>query len=81
MINDSTSENSGTITITLKDDSADPDTYKVASSPNDSATLTIYDDDLLPKISLLADNGIATENTGFATFTLTTLILQQIQQY
>ena len=70
--NDTTIEDNGTITITLAADTADPITYTVAASPNNSATINVIDDDSLPTISISADSGDVAESQGNALFMLTT---------
>ena len=65
-------EDNGTITVTLTPDNANPITYRVAPSPNNSAEVNVIDDDSLPMISITADNGDVAENTETALFSLTT---------
>ena len=69
--NDNTVETAGTITVTLTADTADPITYTVATSPNDSAVGNVSDNDNLPLIAIAADSGEAIESTGTAQFNLT----------
>ena len=45
-------------------------TYIVAASPNNVGTVSIEDDDSLPVVSIVADNGIVTEISGQARFEL-----------
>ena len=52
--NDDVAEDNGTITVTLTADTATEIKYTVAPSPDNSATMTIYDDDSPPTISIAA---------------------------
>ena len=52
-------------------DTADPITYKVAGAPNNSASVTVYDDEGLPVISMVPVSGNVAESTGIAQFMLT----------
>ena len=65
-------EDNGSITVTLTPDNANPITYRVAPSPDNSAQVNVIDDDSLPRISVTADNGDVAENTETALFSLTT---------
>ena len=69
--NDSVPEDNGTITVTLIADKATEIKYTVAPSPNNSAEVTIYDDDSPPTIMIAADNGDVAESNGNAGFKLT----------
>ena len=69
--NDDDEEANGTITVTLTPDTSDPLTYTLASSPNNSADVIIYDDDSPPTIAITADSGKVAENAGPARFKLT----------
>ena len=61
-------ENDGTITVSLAPDLANPATYEVATSPNNVASLTVYDDDSLPTVSIAVESGGVAENTSPAHF-------------
>ena len=66
--NDNAREDNGTISVTLLADNADPITYTVAASPNNSAVKTVIDDDSLPTISIMSDSGSVSEGVGIARF-------------
>ena len=70
IINDEISETAGTITVTLLAENTIT-SYTVAASPDDSATINVYDDDVIPIVSIVADNGNVAENIGQADFSLT----------
>ena len=57
--------------MTLTADNADPITYTVASSPDNSAIVNVFDDDSLPTISIAADSGEVAESAGTAQFMIT----------
>ena len=67
---DDIAEDNGTISVTLSPDNMASIKYTVAPAPNDSATITIYDDDSPPTISMTAENGEIAENAGPAQFML-----------
>ena len=71
IISDDITEDDGTITLTLIEDTSDPIIYKVAAAPNNSKSLTVIDDDSLPVVSINAENGGVLENAGPAVFNLT----------
>ena len=70
IVNDDTYEDNGTITVTLTADTADTIKYTVAPSPNNSATVNVYDDDSLPTISIKANSGEVAESDRMARFEL-----------
>ena len=75
--NDGATEPNGSITITLVDDqntdsNGDLDiTYTIDPSADNTGTVAITDDDSLPAISIMADNGEIIEDAGPALFELT----------
>ena len=69
--NDELPEDNGTVTMTLKPDSSNPINYTVAASPDNSAVINVLDDESLPIVSIMADNGDVGEHLGQADFTLT----------
>ena len=76
--NDDHPEANNSITITLEDEQNRGGgqlviTYSVADVPNNSGTVAVTDDDSLPIISIVADNGETAENAGPAQFTLTAM--------
>ena len=64
-------EPNGTVTVTLTADTADPITYKVAAGPNNAASVTVFDDDTLPIVSIVPHSGSVAESSGTAQFKLT----------
>ena len=70
IINNSYPESDGTITLTLKPDSANPPTYMVAADPNNSAVVNVKDDESLPVVSIMADSGGIGENANQTPFVL-----------
>ena len=74
IINDGSIENNGTIIATLSADTVKQVDYLVGESPFNSATVTVYDDDSPPTISIDAGNGEVFERNGttagIATFNL-----------
>ena len=78
---DETVEPIGRISVELKPDSALSLTYTVAPPYLNRASSTIYDDDGLPKLSLVSDNSSVSESRGFATFnfSLTNPIVEAAQ--
>ena len=66
--NDTTNEIDGTITVTLTADTADPITYTVAPSPNNTAQVNVIDNYVPPIVWIEADNGNILEGTGEAWF-------------
>ena len=71
IFNDGVDEPNGTITVTLTPDTADPITYKVATAPNNSDSVTVYDDEGLPIVSMVPTSGSVAESAGIAQFMLT----------
>ena len=71
IVNDNQSENDGTITVTLTDDTANPITYTLAAAPANTASVNIIDDESLPVVMIEADSGDVAENIGTANFNLT----------
>ena len=69
---DNVKEDDGTIGVTLLDESTPGTSYYVAAAPENTAELTVLDNDVPPRISVAADNGSVAENTGPAMFTLST---------
>ena len=69
---DNVKEDDGLIGVTLIDESTPGTSYYVAAAPDDTAELTVLDNDVPPRISVAADNGSVAENTGPAMFTLST---------
>ena len=71
---DTIDEFAGEVTLTLLSDSpatpGDPHTYAVAATPNDSASVTVSDDDAPPSVTIAATTPGATEG-GTLTFRLT----------
>ena len=70
IFNDTTPESDGTITVLLIDDNQSPIKYTAAAAPDNSASLDVFDDDSLPKISIKPDSGTVSENAGPAMFNL-----------
>ena len=68
--NDMVAESNGSITLTLKPDTANPTKFTIPLAPDNSATVNVIDDDI-PIISIAADNGTIEENVGAAQFNLT----------
>ena len=64
IINDNTIENDGTVIATLTADTVGSIDYLVAGTPFNSATVTVYDDDSPPTISIDARNGEVFEQNG-----------------
>ena len=77
IVNDDTYEDNGTITVTLTADTADSIKYTVAPSPNNSATMNVYDDESLPTIMMSINNGEVAESDRMARFELTATNLSQ----
>ena len=73
--NDTVKEDDGFITVTLVEDQYMENnqpviTYSVATSPEDSGTAVVIDDDSLPVVSIIPDSGEVAENAGPAKFML-----------
>ena len=67
IINDTNTENDGTITVTLIPDST---RYTVAASPNDSARIKVFDDETTtPIVSIVEDNGSISEDSTATSMT------------
>ena len=77
IVDDDTYEDNGTITVTLTADTADRIKYTVAPSPNNSATMNVYDDESLPTIMISINNGEVAESDRMARFELTATNLSQ----
>ena len=71
VFNDDQVENDGTIIVTLDEDDTPPTNYTVAPSPNNSAEVTVYDDDSPKTVTIAADSGEVFEDEGPAKFKLT----------
>ena len=68
---DSDIEDNGTITVTLTADTVTQIKYTVAPSPDDTAEVTVYDDDSPPSVLITTDSGNVAESEGTAGFNLT----------
>ena len=69
IVSDTNEEEDGSIIVTLITDS-NPISYTTASAPNNTALLTIYDDDSPPTVSVALDSGEVSEGVGTAIFKL-----------
>ena len=69
---DSESEDNGTISVTLNEESSPGSTYTVANSPDHSATVTIIDDESLPYLSISAPTTSISEGFETADFVIST---------
>ncbi len=69
--NDGQVEDDGTITVTIIADTASPITYTVAAAPDNQAVVEVIDDEDLPFVEIMADNGDVEANAEQATFKLT----------
>ena len=75
---DDQTESDGSISVTLEDDQNRVGgqlviTYSVAADPNNRGTVAVTDDDSLPMVSIVADNGETAENARTAQFMLTAI--------
>ena len=66
--NDNDNEITGTVSVTLTADNLNPITYSVAASPDNSADVTVYDDDSDPIVSIAALSGETMESDDPAKF-------------
>ena len=64
IVSDDDTEDDGTITVTLVPDQANPATYEVAASPNNTGNLQVFDDDSLPTVSIAAESNGVAENAN-----------------
>ena len=65
--NDTMRDIDGTISVTLTADTADTINYTVATTPNNSTSVNVFDDDTLPVISIAAENGDVAEECWSST--------------
>ena len=67
---DDIAELDGTITVTLTPDQADPITYTLTNSPQNSASVRVIDDDSIPILSILPPSNPTPESNGNVTFSV-----------
>ena len=58
------------ITVTLASDQADPITYTTSNSSENSASLTVIDDDSIPILSISPPTNPTPESNDYVTFTI-----------
>ena len=66
-----TIDDNGSITVTLHEESNPGDTYTVASSPKNSATVSVLDNDGFPLLSITGPEAPVPENDGSIFFVVT----------
>ena len=71
---DDVSESNGTISVTLNEETVPATNYTVASSPNNSASISITDDDSLPTLNISAPATPIIESAGSINFVVATTI-------
>ena len=71
VVSDFNRENSGHIILTLITDSSGSSRYTVAASPNNSARVPVFDDDLSITFSVVADSGEVPESSATVKFKMT----------
>ena len=76
--NDTTIEANGSITLTLKPDNADPFTYTLASSPNDTASVNVIDDDA-PILKIAAGDPVIEAENATANFVISAATSPNVQ--
>ena len=72
IVNDTDSEDSGTITVTLINDLSPRQRYDVAAPPNNRAIINVNDDDSLPQLTIADATTGTPETAGMVNFTVTT---------
>ena len=70
IVNDTERENSGTITVTINEDTGTPQEYEVAATPRNIANVMVIDDESIPVIEIIPESGSVAENGGPAKFKL-----------
>ena len=70
IVNDTERENSGTITVTINEDTGTPQEYEVAATPRNIANVKVIDDESIPVIEIIPESGSVAENGGPAKFKL-----------
>ena len=60
----------GTIQVTLHEERSPATTYTVAASPNNTASITVADDDSLPILSIAAPTTPISESSGSVNYTI-----------
>ena len=65
-----TAESNGTISVTLNNETVPATTYTVAPSPDNTASVSVTDDDSIPTLSITAPTTPTIETAGIVNFTI-----------